>query len=309
MPDHSAFVDSALGFEPSSVVVTHPGGTVGGRLASTLLEAGEAVTLVSRSAKSLDHLVEQGAHYIRVANPSGMRAALMGARGLVWITHAGELQDDPVGLVRRARQTAALAAAAAVRVVVLSVSGPLPPRPSSRAVALRDIERAFQTCCDTVVVRAGLFFDDLAEHAPALRGTGGVIPVLFPVHEVAPLVAIADVVETICTELIAPPSLGPRTVEVVAPQTLTWSQMGLRLGMLLERAVEIRTGTAEQVVEYWRDLGLSPERITWLATTAPLLLGAGDPDAEEEVEIVRGRYLLSPRQATRHQSRPRRPLH
>ena len=243
-----------------SIVVNTPNGNIGRKLALALLDAGESVTVTSRSAAKAAALAERGARVVEgsLEDEATLRAAFAGAKALFWV-------NPPTlapGFVEKSRQdaerAARVAAAAGIeRVVVVSSMGAQNGPGVGPVSSLRAVEAAFEAQLPNVTtLRAGLFMENYLRDLGTIAALGKIFsPVVgdLPV----PLVATADIAARAAALLRDRSWRGHRALGVHGPRDLTHREAAGILGRVLERPIEYVEVTLDQARAGMLQAGLS----------------------------------------------------
>ena len=163
------------------VIVTGATGKTGSVVASSLLETGEAVRVIGRSAEKLESLRKRGAEV--AAGDQGdltfMRNALEGADALYLLIPPKYDAEDFRRFYNDLGDVAveAIRAEKVKKVVFLSSLGADKPSGTGPVVGLYDVERKLRTLTDVAIVflRPGYFMENLLGNAEliATRGING----------------------------------------------------------------------------------------------------------------------------------------
>ena len=224
-----------------SIVVNTPNGNIGRKLALALLDAGETVTVISRSAAKAEDLAKRGARVVEgsLEDEATLRAAFEGAEALFWLNPPnlapGFLEKAKADAERAAR----VAKAAGIqRVVVLSSVGAQSGAGVGPVSSLRPVEAAFEAQAPHVVaLRAGFFMENYLRDLGSIAAMGKIFsPAKGDVS--VPLVATADIAGRAAQLLRDRSWTGHRALGVHGPRDLTFHEAAGILARALERPVE-----------------------------------------------------------------------
>jgi uncharacterized protein YbjT (DUF2867 family) len=223
-----------------SVVINTPNGNIGRTLANVLLDAGQAVTLISRDLGKVEGLISRGAKAVpgSMDDHQVLRTALEGASALFWVTPPPARPDHHEWAVGTAVTAAELARRAGVKhVVILSSVGAHHGPGSGPVGALLDIELAFQRRIPNVVaLRAGFFMENvLRDMAGILSGT---VYSAIPAGKPFPMVASRDIAHKAAAFLLSRNWQGHRAVGVHGPRDLSHAEVFAELSQLLGREIK-----------------------------------------------------------------------
>jgi len=224
-----------------SIVINTPNGTIGRKLALALLDAGQAVTAISRDTGKAAALAEKGARVVAgsIDDEATLRAAFEGAKALFWLNPPnlapGFFEKSQADAERAAR----LAKAAGIEhVVVLSSVGAHSGPGVGPVSALRPVEAAFEAQLANVAsLRAGFFMENYLRDLGTIAGMGTIFSAANGDMRV-PLVATADIAARAATLLEDRSWRGHRTLGVHGPRDITFREAAGVLAQALERKVE-----------------------------------------------------------------------
>jgi uncharacterized protein YbjT (DUF2867 family) len=232
------------------IVVNTPNGTIGRSLTLRLLDAGAAVTLLSRRPASVADFAARGARVVEgsVDDPSALAAALDGAGALFWLSPPAYRPDANAWLERAARLAAAeVKQAGRARVVVLSSVGAHTGPGTGPVGALLAVENAFRAAsADVVALRPGFFMENLLRDVPTVLRDGAIYSPV-PTDKPVPLVATADVAARAAAFLLDPTWSGHLVAGAHGPADLTHRQIAATLAEELGRPVRHVELSVEQM--------------------------------------------------------------
>jgi uncharacterized protein YbjT (DUF2867 family) len=224
-----------------SIVINTPNGNIGRKLALALLDAGESITVISRSTDKAAELAQRGARVVlgSLEDEATLRAAFEGGEALFWLNPPnlapGFFEKSEADAARAAR----LAKAAGIeRVVVLSSVGAHSGPGVGPVSALRPVEAAFEAQLPHVVaLRAGFFMENYLRDLGTIASMGKIFS---PANGdmAMPLVATADIADRAAALLRDRTWQGHRALGVHGPRDLGFREAAGILARVLERPVE-----------------------------------------------------------------------
>lgn len=223
-----------------SIVINTPNGTIGRAVSEALLDAGEQLVVISRSAARAAPLTARGATLVEgsIDDPKTLRDAFTGAQRLFWLTPpAGYRPDYHDWSVAAARRAAAIAREAGVEhVVVLSSVGAHSGPGTGPVGCLLAVEDAFREAIPNVtVLRPGFFMENLFRDLATLRAMGKFFSPVGPDKSV-PMIATADIAAAAVAELRRPRA-GHHVLGLHGPKDLTNAEIAALLGEAWGREV------------------------------------------------------------------------
>jgi uncharacterized protein YbjT (DUF2867 family) len=221
-----------------SIVINTPSGNIGRHLAKILLDAGESITVISRSADRVKELTERGARLVHGStdDPSTLDHALRGARALFWVTPPPAQPDFYDWALGAASSAAHAARKHGVKTaVVISSVGAHTGRGTGPVGVLLAVENEFQRHLHNVaVLRAGFFMENLLRDIHGIAN--GAIYSPLPPDMAAPMVATRDIAAKAASYLLAH-FAGHVTEGVHGPRDLTQLQVAAELSRCLGRSI------------------------------------------------------------------------
>jgi len=232
-----------------SIVINTPNGNIGRSLALALLDAGEAITVISRDAQRVEALVERGASVVEgsLDDEATLKAAFEGATALFWLSPPIMAPDFIEQGRRNAERAARLAAQAGIeRVVVLSSAGAQSGAGVGPVSALGPIEQAFrEQIAHVTVLRAGFFMENYLRDLGTIASMGKVFgPV--DADRPMPMVSTSDIAGRAAEVLRDRSWDGHRTLGVHGPRDLSFAAAAKQIGEALGRPVEYVQVSFEQ---------------------------------------------------------------
>ncbi|WP_342374600.1 NmrA family NAD(P)-binding protein [Myxococcus stipitatus] len=222
------------------IVINTPNGNIGRNLALRLLEAGESLTVISRSEEKVAELVKRGAKVVvgSTDDAAVLDRAFSGAKAVFWLTPPPARPDFIEWSEGLARLAASKAKAHGVaRVVVLSSIGAQSGRGTGPVGGLLAVEEAFKAAVsDVTILRPGYFMENLLREVPALAGAGAIyLPI--PADRKLPFVATADIARKAAEVLRDSAWKGHRYLGIHGPQSLAYTDVEKLLTEVLGRPV------------------------------------------------------------------------
>ncbi len=224
-----------------SIVINTPNGNIGRKVSQSLLDAGEALTVISRSAAKAEPLTERGAvlHQGSIDDPEVLRAAFKGAKTLLWLTPPVGRPDYHTWSVEVAKRAAALASEAGVQhVVVLSSLGAHTGPGTGPVGCLLEIEDLFRASfADVTVLRPGFFMENVLRDQATIQSMGKIFTPA-PADAKMPMVATDDIAAT-AARVLRQPGAGHRILGVHGPEDLSQRDVAALLSEAWGKPVEL----------------------------------------------------------------------
>lgn len=221
------------------IVINTPTGNIGRHLADKLLDAGETVTVISRSEGKVSELQARGAAVVvgSMDDPEVLQRAFAGAKAVFWVNPPPSRPDYEDWSAHTAQAAAAAAAAAGVtHAVVLSSVGAQHGRGAGPVGTLLEVELAFQRkIANVAVIRAGFFMENFLRDVPAILGGTVYSPVSG--DRLFPMVATKDIADRAAAYLLARDWRGHIITGAHGPKSLTNFQAWEQISKLLGRQV------------------------------------------------------------------------
>ncbi len=232
-----------------SIVINTPNGNIGRKLAELLLDAGQAVTVISRDPAKARPLADRGARVVAgsIDDEATLRSAFEGAKAVFWLNPPNLAPGFFEISKANAERAAGLARHAGVQhAVVLSSVGAQSGPGVGPVSSLRPVEAAFEAALPNVAsLRAGFFMENFLHDLGTIAGMGkifspanGDVPV--------PLVATADIAGRAAQLLQDRSWQGHRALGVHGPRDVSFREAAEILGRALERPVEFVQVSTEQ---------------------------------------------------------------
>jgi uncharacterized protein YbjT (DUF2867 family) len=225
---------------PMSIVINTPNGNIGRALANRLLDAGEAVTIISRSPDKVQDLTARGARLVQgsIDDLATLDSAFKGARALFWLTPPVSRPDYLDWGIATATAAAKTARKHGVKTVVIVSSVGAQSGPGVGPVgALQGIENAFQAQLPNVAsLRAAFFMENMLHDLHGMAS--GAIYSAAPSDVPMPMVATRDIAVRAASFLLCDSWRGHRFVGVHGPKDLTQQQVVAELSRALGREIK-----------------------------------------------------------------------
>jgi uncharacterized protein YbjT (DUF2867 family) len=232
-----------------SIVINTPNSNIGRALSIRLLDAGESVTVLSRTKKKADELARHGARVIEGSfeEPTLLAEALEGAEALFWLTPPPARPDYYIWAVNCAEQAAAAARKAGVRRAVVLSSMGAHTGPGTGAVGpAREIENEFEAKLPAVVsLRPGIFMENFLLSAGMIAQAGQIFVPIQPGKK-WPLVATADIAAKAACWLLDRTWSGHHKVGVHGPKDLSTGEAAAIISSAVGKPVQCIDATLEQ---------------------------------------------------------------
>ncbi|MCA9657919.1 MAG: NmrA family NAD(P)-binding protein [Myxococcales bacterium] len=224
----------------SSIVINTPNGTIGRKVADALLDAGESLTVISRTADKAAALTERGAKLVEgsIDDAAVIKAAFDGADRLFWLTPpAGYRPDYHEWSVKAAEQAAALASEAGIKhVVVLSSVGAHSGRGTGPVGCLLEVEEAFKAKIPHVtILRPGFFFENLFRDQMTIQTMGKIFSPA-PGDKKFPMIGTDDIAAA-AVDALRGTGDGHQVLGLHGPEDLTYTELAKQLSEAWGREV------------------------------------------------------------------------
>jgi uncharacterized protein YbjT (DUF2867 family) len=232
-----------------SIVINTPNSNIGRALSIRLLDAGESVTVLSRTKKKVDELARRGARVIEGSFEEStlLAEALEGAEALFWLTPPPARPDYHTWAVNCAKLAAAAAKKAGVRRAVVLSSMGAHTGPGTGAVGpAREIENEFEAKLPAVVsLRPGIFMENFLLSAGMIAQAGQIFVPIQPGKK-WPLVATADIAAKAACWLLDRTWSGHHKVGVHGPKDLSTGEASAIISSAVGKPVQCIDATLEQ---------------------------------------------------------------
>jgi uncharacterized protein YbjT (DUF2867 family) len=242
-----------------SIVINTPTSHIGRALATRLLDAGEAVTVLSRDKGKVEDLRKRGALVIEGSfeDATLLAKALEGAEALFWLTPPPARPDYYAWATRCAKQAATIAKqAGGRRAVVLSSMG-AHTGPGTGAVGpAREMENDFEALLPAVVsLRPGIFMENFLLSAGMIANAGQMfLPI--PTGKRWPLVATTDIAAKAACWLLDRSWSGHHRIGVHGPKDLSPDEAAEIISSALGKPVRCVEATPEQARAAMKGMGM-----------------------------------------------------
>jgi len=257
-------------------VVAGVTGHTGAVVANTLLDQGQKVRVIVRSAQKGAPFAARGAE-VAVASLDDVAAttrALAGASGAYLLIPPDVTSEEVVARGRRLvdAMTAAVKAAAVPHVVFLSSIGAQHQKGTGPIVQVHYAEQQLAAVTKATFLRAGYFFENLLGLVPAIKGQG-VLPVFFDPTIPFPMLGTVDIGRAAVAALLDPPGQ-TRVLELAGPAERTLTDAANAFGKVLGKPVHAFRVPDEGVVPALRQAGMS-QNLSELYLEMNQALGSG----------------------------------
>jgi uncharacterized protein YbjT (DUF2867 family) len=245
-------------------VINTPSGKIGAIVAERLLDAGKAITIISRHPDKVTALFKRGARLVEgsIDDLSVLDTAMKDADSLFWVTPPDYQRPDYIHWVEGIATTAAAIAANnnIERAIVLSSAGAQAGPAAGPIGALLTVENAFKEALSRVtVLRAGYFMENFIADIPTIVNNNTIFGYL-PSGEKLPMVATRDIADKTAHLLLYGQQEGFHILGVHGPEHLTPPLAAAIIGQGIGQSVNYEETSTQQV------------RKGMLATNIPLYL-------------------------------------
>ncbi|MBL9006063.1 MAG: NAD(P)H-binding protein [Myxococcales bacterium] len=241
-----------------SIVINTPNGNIGRALAEQLLNTGETLTVISRTADKVAPLIERGARLVQgsIDDAATLDQALHGARALFWLTPPVGRPDFKVWATAAGAAAAAAAEKHGVKTVVMVSSVGAQTGDGTGPVSiLRSVENEFQAHVPNfVALRAGFFMENLLMNLQSIGS--GTIYMPIPADVPAPMVATRDIAMMAASYLLCDGWRGHHIVGVHGPKDLTQNQVVAELSRVLGKTVRYQQVPVEAAKQAMLGFGM-----------------------------------------------------
>ncbi len=232
------------------IVVTTPTGQIGSKVAKSLVEAGEPVTLFCRDAAKLPEALRAGAARVIEGQSDDLNAlkeAFQGADQVFWVTPPGATPGgfEPHYVKLANLGAEAIKATGARRIVAVS-SGGYPSYGAGPIGALHSMEDAFNAAgVEAGYVRCGCFAENFIEDLDRIMAANE-LAWPQPAAIKVPVCATKDIAATAVELLRSNDWKGPHVRLVYGPEDLDSNEICSVLGTALERPIKYHEQTDEE---------------------------------------------------------------
>jgi uncharacterized protein YbjT (DUF2867 family) len=265
-------------------------GRLGSALATTLLERGHAVTLVTRDATKAAGWAKRGAKLaqVDVHDSVGLRRVLQGGKRAYLVNPSAAPSTDTDAEERStvAAILAALDGSGLEKVVAASTYGAQRGERCGDLTTLFELEEGLQAQpIPAAIVRGAYYFSNLEMGLEAAKA--GTLPTMVPADQQIPMVAPSDLGRFAAGLLTAGvDEVGVHHVE--GPERYSWRDVADAFGAELGRKVELEVIPRERWEATFKALGFSdPAASSYARMTAALVDSTYQPDG-----LVRGSVTL-----------------
>lgn len=241
-------------------VITGASGNTGKVAAKKLLETGQRVRALVRSADKAKDLAALGAEVVEVqlGDRAGFEGALAGATGLYLLSPPDLASSD--FLAERAKLLdsviAAIAAVKVPHVVLLSSIGAHQPSGTGIIQSVAGAEKALRSAGVTsTFLRASYFVENWAAVIPVAK-QDGVLPSFLPGDLKVPMVSTVDIGRLAADALLDGPR-GERVLELAGPSDPTPKDVAAAVSKILGKPVQLVEPPLDAVVPTFTSFGIS----------------------------------------------------
>jgi uncharacterized protein YbjT (DUF2867 family) len=249
------------------IVVTGATGNTGSVVAATLLDAGQDVTVVVRSAKKAEPWKSRGARVVEASfnDAKSLAAAFQGASGAYLMLPPSVDAADYMG--ERAAMASAFAAAAADahlgHAVFLSSFGAQHDAGTGAVLALAKAEKTLSVIPRLTALRASWFLENFLSGIPAAQAEGVLYEFIAPGVSV-PMIATRDIGAAAAEILLHPPAESG-VIEITGPEDYTPERIASEIGVVLGREVRYQHLPSEAAIGMLQQFGASPDAARLMA--------------------------------------------
>jgi uncharacterized protein YbjT (DUF2867 family) len=244
------------------IVVLGASGHVGSAVATTLIDAGAPVRVVTRDARRGKPWRDRGADVavVDVADTPALAAVFRRARRAFLLNPPAPVSTDTDAGERRtaASIVAALDGSGIEQVVVQSTYGAQPGDRIGDLSVLHEFEQALARQPVPAHVIRGAYFMTNWEGTLTSARDDGLLPVMFPEDHVLPMVSPHDLGRT-AADLLLAPGMGDSLRHVEGPRRYTPRDVANVMAEVLRRPVVPQVIARDGWVASFRSLGFSPE--------------------------------------------------
>jgi uncharacterized protein YbjT (DUF2867 family) len=277
-------------------VIFGASGNTGKVVASTLLDRGAKVRVVSRDPAKVADLAARGAEVVKaeLSDGASLDAALRGASGAYFLAPPDPTSDDLVGKNEQLVDifAAALARTPVAHVAVLSSVGAQLPDGNGPIASLHHAEVTFPKVAGVTCtfVRAAYFMENILANAHPMKADG-VLPVFGGGEGHAfPMIATQDIGRVAAEALLAPPT-STQIIELSGPREYSFNDAAEIASKALGRPVKTMVLPLDAVVPTLTKFGMSAN-VAGLYREMVENMGKGRIAFEGTHKAVRGKVTL-----------------
>ncbi|MFL1375948.1 NmrA family NAD(P)-binding protein [Nocardiopsis protaetiae] len=242
-----------------TIVVTTPTGHVGSRVVRLLIQAGVRPTVLVRDTERLGEETRRrvGVRQGDLTDGAFVRAAVAGARTVLWVDPTPHTSPEPVEASLRTAEALARAAEAGEvdRIVLLSSVGAEKRGGAGHIDGLARIEQRFEaTGVDVLHLRSGYFFTNLLASADSLAC--GVLTTTTDPDRPLPWVDPRDIGDVAAARLLNDDWRGQGVQAVHGPEDLSYRQVAAILSEVLDRDIRVHHMSDDDLRAVLRSAGL-----------------------------------------------------
>lgn len=233
---------------------------VGSATATTLLEAGQDVTVVTRDRSKSKAWIERGAKVAvaDIRNPAELRAVLRSGKRALLLNPPAAPHTDTDAVERATVQNIleALGGSGLEKVVAQSTYGAQPGEQLGDLNTLFELETGLQAQpVPFAIIREAYYFSNW-DALLQLALKSGKLPTMLPADLKIPMVAPDDL-GRVAAQLLMQPVNATGTIHVEGPQTYSPRDVASAFSQALDRTVEVAVTPREEWEESFKKLGFS----------------------------------------------------
>ncbi len=219
-------------------VVLGASGNTGHIVASTLLDRGQKVRVVSRNPAHLQPFAQRGAETFiaDVTDSAALIQAFQQAESAYVMIPPNSTSKDPLGYSNRVVEaiSGAIQSAGTKNVVALSSIGADKPSGTGPVAGLHHLEQKLSQIshANVLFLRAGYFMENTLPQADAIRKMGFAVGPLRPDLKV-PMIATRDIGTVAAQALLQPSVHGKQTVELLGHSDLSYNDVVRVIGQAI----------------------------------------------------------------------------
>lgn len=246
-----------------TIGVMAPRGHVGADVLRLLVQAGERPRALLREQSALDAGIAEHVEVARIDawDPASVMDATRGLSALYWVSPTAT-DRDPVDAHRTAARgiRAAVEANGIGRVVFQSSGGAEKRHGVGEIDGLAVTEVALDATGVSVThLRCGYFFSNLLLEADSIRN--GILATAMDVDRPLPWVAPADIAAVATVRLLSSAWTGRHVLGVHGPEDLSFRQVAHQLSVVLNRSVQVRQISDQELRQQLSAVGLPPAQV------------------------------------------------
>lgn len=250
-------------------------GHIGSVLTEQLLERGESVMLVTRSAQQREHWERKGARIAiaDVADPRALRQVFEHGKRAFLLNPAADPAGDTIAEERKTARSilTALQGSGLEKVVAISTYGAQPGEAIADLGVLYELEQGLRDQpIPASIIRGAYYMSNWDMSLPTARDQGQVYA-LFPASFELPMVAPHDIA-VLAAKLLAEPASQTGLHFIEGPKRYAISEVAAAFAKALGRSVEIVTTPPEKWQSTLQEAGFSAVSARSMANMSKLTL-------------------------------------